>query len=77
MCRCVVGLLPMQDPQGCVWLSQNVPITLLSCFSDVIDSYCTDGLLLLPRGEVVLSNRAALRWNLGAVVICSHLSRPS
>lgn len=47
---CVVGLSPIQDPQGCVWLSQNVPIILLSCFSAVIDSYCTDGLLLLPRG---------------------------
>lgn len=51
MCGCVVGLLPIQDPQGCVWLSQNAPIILPSCFSAVIDSYCVDGLPLLPRGD--------------------------
>lgn len=40
MCGCVAGLLPVQDPQGSVWLSHNVPIILPSCFSAVIDSYC-------------------------------------
>lgn len=45
MCGCAAGLLPIQDPQGYVWLSQNVPINLLSCLSAVIDSYGTDGLL--------------------------------
>lgn len=47
-----MGLLPIQDPRGCVWLSQNVPINLLSCFFfAVIDSYGTDRLLLLQRGK--------------------------
>lgn len=44
-------MLPVHNPVGCVWLSQNAPLILLSCFSAVIDSCCTDGLLPLLGGE--------------------------
>lgn len=46
-CGCEVGLLPM----GCVWLGQNVPINLLSCFSVVSDSYGIDGPYILLQGK--------------------------
>lgn len=51
MCGCMMGLLPIQHSEGSVWLSQNIPIILLSCFSAMIDSYCTDRLLPLLRGD--------------------------
>ncbi len=35
-CVDAMGLLPIQDPQGCVWLSQNVPINLHSSFFALI-----------------------------------------
>lgn len=51
MCGCVVGLLPIQDPQGCVWLNQRVPVILLSSYFAVIGSCFTARLLPLLRGE--------------------------